>query len=51
MLYGLVVGILTLIGTTLLGITINRAKIFPRLIGIILIVGVSSILPLFWAST
>jgi hypothetical protein len=37
--YGLVGGLLTLVGTILLGITIIRAKIFPRLTGIFLIVG------------
>jgi hypothetical protein len=37
--YGLIGGILILVGTILLGITIIRAKIFPRLTGIFLIVG------------
>ena len=37
--YGLLGGILTFVGTILLGITIIRAKIFPRLTGIFLIVG------------
>lgn len=37
--YGLGGGILTVVGTILLGIAIIRAKVFPRLTGIFLIVG------------